>query len=89
MIFNLSIAAVILASLVLVLQLGNANHHSEAEFVVRVAAASTAFLFSSRFILSEKRKFGWQACSIALVPLCLYLFLGFVLNGTGGLGAPD
>lgn len=89
MMFNISVSVVVLVSLFFVLQLGNANHHEQAEIVVKAASGFTAFLLASKFILSDKRKYGWQTCTLALIPVCVYFFLAFVLNGTGGLGAPD
>ncbi len=87
--FNVSVLAIVLASLFFVLQLGNANQHEQAEVLIKAASASTVFLVASRFILSDRRKYGWKTCTLALVPVCVYFLLAFVLNGTGGLGAPD
>ena len=89
MIFDFSVTAIVLVSLFIVLQLGNANLHEQAEIVIKGASALTAFLLASRFILSNKRKYGWQTYTLALVPVCVYILLAFVLNGTGGIGACD
>lgn len=88
MIFDFSVTAIVLGSLFVVVQLGNANHHEQAEIVIKSASALTAFLLASRFILSNRRN-GWQTCTLALVPVCVYILLAFVLNGTGGLRACD